>query len=143
MRLPSHPARRMVLGGMGLLVVVARAQAPDTAKTPAKTPAKAAAGAPPATEDPREKPARDLMRAFSQAYNAADAKALAGLFVDSASVVDPSGGETRGKPAIGEMYAASHRDAPGLKLESEIARVRFLTPDVARLEGRSRVASPT
>src|SRR5262249_19099217 len=93
--------------------------------------------------DPREKPLRDLMRAFSQAYNTADAKSMAGLFVDNALVVDPSGAETQGKPAIGDMYATSHRDAPGLKLEAEIEQIRFLTPETARIAGRSRVSAPT
>jgi uncharacterized protein (TIGR02246 family) len=124
---------------MGLLAAAAHAQAPGAAQAPTQV----AAGARPVTEDPREKPVRDLVRAFSQAYNAADAKALAGLFVDDASVVDPVGSETQGKPAIGEMYAASQREAPGLKLESEVEQIRFLTPDVARIEGRSRVSSPT
>jgi uncharacterized protein (TIGR02246 family) len=123
----------MVLGGVGLMSAAAVAQAPG--QTPA--------GARPAAEDPREKPVRDVLRAFAQAYNAADAKAMAGLFVDNASVVDPSGAETHGKPAIGEMYSTSHREAPGLKLESEVERVRFLTPGVARVDGRSRVSSPT
>ena len=41
------------------------------------------------------------------------------------------------------MYATSFRETPGLKLESETEPVRFLTPDVARVEGRSRVFSPT
>src|SRR4051794_32515264 len=108
MQLASHLARAMVLGGMGLLVAVAQAQAQEPGTE--KTPAKASAGARPATEDPREKPVRDLLRAFSQAYNATDAKALADLFVDSSSVVEPGGAETQGKPAIGEMYAASHRE---------------------------------
>jgi uncharacterized protein (TIGR02246 family) len=78
---------------------------------------------------------------FVQAYNAADAKALAELFVDNASAFDPGGGETQGKAAIGDMYATTLRDAPGLKLESQTEQVRFLTPDLARLEGRSRVFS--
>jgi uncharacterized protein (TIGR02246 family) len=136
---------------LGLFVAVTHAQAPGTAKPPASAPAPAgarpatavSAGTRPTTEDPREKPVRDLLRTFSQAYNAADAKSVAGLFVDSALVVDPSGAETQGRPAIGEMYAASHRDAPGLKLEAQVDQLRFLTPDAARIEGRSRVSSPT
>jgi uncharacterized protein (TIGR02246 family) len=129
---------------------MAHAQATGTARPPAPGAAapRAAAAAPaatapaaaaPAAEDPREKPVRDLIRVFAQAYNAADAKALADLFVDSASVVDPSGGETQGKAAISEMYAGSFRETPGLKLESETDQVRLLTPDLARVEGRSRV----
>jgi uncharacterized protein (TIGR02246 family) len=95
----------------------------------------------PTAENPQEKPVRDVIRAFVQAYNAPDAKAVGELFVANASVFDPSGEETQGKPAISEMYATALRDAPGVKLESQAEQVRFLTPDIARLEGRSRMFS--
>jgi uncharacterized protein (TIGR02246 family) len=141
----------MVLGGVGLMVTASSAQVPGKAAAPgrAAAPGKAAAPAPPspgarpAAEEPRENPVRDVMRAFSQAYSAGDSKALAGLFVDGALVVDPSGGQTQGKAAISDMYAASMKDAPGLKLESETDRVQFLTPSVARIEGRSRIFATT
>jgi uncharacterized protein (TIGR02246 family) len=125
----------MVLSGIVLLVLAgpARAQSQPAGGQPA--------AARPTAEDPQEKPVRDVVRAFVQAYNAPDSKALGELFLDSASVLDPSGFETHGKAAIGAMYAATLRDAPGLKLESQTDQVRFLTPDVARLEGRSRVFS--
>lgn len=138
MRLTSRRVGAVVLGSMGLLVAVAQAQAPATPKASGD-----ATAARPAGEDAREKPVRDLIRAFAQAFNAADANAMAGLFVDSASVVDPSGEETLGKPAIGAMFAEAHKGAPGVKLEAEIDRVRFLTDDLARLEGRSRVSAKT
>jgi uncharacterized protein (TIGR02246 family) len=133
----------MVLGGVGLFVLVsaADAQAPGPARTGVQAPSDPQPR--PAAEDPREKPVRDVLRAFAQAYNAADAKAIAGLFVEGASVVDPSGSETQGQTALGTMYATSLREAPGLKLESEAEQVRFLTSDLVRIEGHSRVFSPT
>jgi len=137
MRRASSLASAMILSGLGFLVAGAWAQQPGAAP-----PAPVAAPAP-AREDPREKPVRDVMRDFSQAYNATDARALANLFVETASVVDPAGGETQGKTAIGDMYAASLHEAPGLKLESDVERVRFLTPGIARIEGRSRIFAPT
>jgi uncharacterized protein (TIGR02246 family) len=123
----------MVLSGATLLAATAHSQAPGTTKAQAQ----------PRAEDPREKSVRDLIRVFAQAYNASDAKALAELFVERASVFDPNGLETQGKAAITEMYATSFRETPGLKLESETEPVRLLTSDVARVEGRSRVFSPT
>ena len=60
-----------------------------------------------------EKPIYDVIRAFAQAYNAADAKAVAELFVDGASVFDPSGAETQGKTAIAEMYTTFVPGDPG------------------------------
>jgi uncharacterized protein (TIGR02246 family) len=139
MRYSSHLTAALILGSTGIFAIKAEAQAPGRANAPAS----AAAAARPVPEDPREKPVREALRAFSQAYNAGDAKALAALFADAAMVVDPSGSETQGKAAIGDMYAQSLRDAPGLKLESEAERVRFLAPEIARIEGRSRIFSPT
>jgi uncharacterized protein (TIGR02246 family) len=138
MRVPFTVFRVMAVSGAVLLAASARAQSQQPGVQPAGG---QPAAAQPAAENPAEKPVRDVIQAFGKAYNAADAKALADLFVDGATVVDPSGFETHGKGAIGEMYATTLRDAPGLKLESQSERVRFLTPDVARLEGRSRVFS--
>jgi len=139
MRRTSRLAGALILSGTGLFLAEARAQAPASAKDTAP----AAAAEKPAPEDPREKPVREVLHAFSKAYNAGDAKALAALFAEAATVVDPSGSETEGRAAIGDMYAESLRESPGLKLESDAERVRFLTPDIARVEGRSRVFSPT
>ena len=80
-------------------------------------------------------------QAFSKAYSAADAKALAGMFTDDVVLTDPEGNETRGKAAVAEMYAGAFQDNPGLKLESQVAEVRFITPDVARVEGQSRLSA--
>jgi hypothetical protein len=54
-------------------------------------------------------------------------------------VIDPEGVETRGKDAVTAMYARSFQENPGLKLESQVSEVRFITPDVARVEGQVRL----
>ena len=90
---------------------------------------------------PEQKAVADAVMAFSQAYNAADAKALAGMFSDDIVLTDPDGNETRGKAAVSEMYGAAFQENPGLKLETEVAEVRFITPDVARVEGQSRLSA--
>ena len=56
-------------------------------------------------------------------------------------MTNPEGVETRGKAAVADMYAGSFQENPGLKLESEVAEVRFITPDVVRVEGQSRLSS--
>jgi len=63
------------------------------------------------------------------------------FFTDDVVLVDPQGTETRGKAAVASMYAASFQETPGLRLESRVREVRFLTPEVARVEGESRLAS--
>ena len=150
----------MVLAGTGLFMAVSCPQQPGTvpaqvqvqvqpaAPQPAATPAPAqpaAAPAPPAQAapafTPEQKAVADAVEAFSKAYSAADAKALSGMFTDDIVLTDPEGNETRGKAAVAEMYTGAFQENPGLKLETQVAEVRFITPDVARVEGQSRLSS--
>jgi hypothetical protein len=41
------------------------------------------------------------------------------------------------------MYASSFQENPGLNLESKVQELRFLTPDVARVEGQTRLSTRT
>jgi uncharacterized protein (TIGR02246 family) len=107
---------------------------PQAATTPAQ-----AAPAPAFT--PEQKAVADTIGAFAAAYGSADARALAEFFTDDVVVIDPEGSETRGKAAVAEMYASSFQENPGLKLESQVAEVRFITADVARVEGQSRLST--
>ena len=65
------------------------------------------------------------------------------VFSDEADVVDSTGESTRGKPAIVDMYASSFDENPSLKLEPKVEEIRFLTPDVARVEGQTRLSTET
>jgi uncharacterized protein (TIGR02246 family) len=114
------------------------AQAPP--QSPPASPTTAAAA--PAQSAP-EKPIRDLVDSFAKAYSAPDIKALAAFFTDEANVVDSAGESTRGKPAIVDMYASSFEENPSLKLEPKVEEIRFLTPDVARVEGQTRLSTET
>jgi hypothetical protein len=49
----------------------------------------------------------------------------------------------RGKAAIVEMYASALEENPDLKIEPKVQEVRFLTPDVARVEGQTRLSTDT
>jgi uncharacterized protein (TIGR02246 family) len=123
-----------------------RAGAGGQAAQPAPTPPAASAqpGAPlqEASIDRAEvKPIVDAIAAFTKVYGTADAKGLRDFFTDDVVLVDPQGTETRGKEAVASMYAASFQETPGLRLESRVRGVRYLTPDVARVEGDSRLAS--
>ena len=60
----------------------------------------------------------------------ANAEGLAELFMDDASIVDPDGNTTRGKAAVAEMYATAFQATPGLKVETKVDEMNFLTPDV-------------
>jgi uncharacterized protein (TIGR02246 family) len=138
----------IALTGSGLMMAAAWAQqpvaqpapapaAPAAAAAPARQPA--AAGKPSFT--PEQKAVVDAVEAFSRAFGAGDAKAIGEGFTDDAVVIDPDGEETRGKAAVTQMYTSSLQENPGLKLETEVAEVRFITPDVARVEGQTRISA--
>jgi len=153
----------MTLASIGLiavtaagLVVAAGNPQPPGASSPAQetarrqtnesntAPTKNQPGAPKQVQpgsNPEEKALVEGVAAFAKIYGEANGAALAELFLDDGTVIDPEGNATRGKAAIAEMYAASFQDAPGLKVEPNVEEIRFLTPDVARVEGRSRLSS--
>jgi len=125
-----------------VLSAVAAPQQKPANEPPASKP-EVAAPAAAAADEPGVRAVRELLQAFAKAYSAPDVEALAGLFTDDASVVDSNGDEVRGKAAIAEMYATAFKDAAGVKLEAQLEGVRFITPDVARAEGRSRLSTGT
>lgn len=89
---------------------------------------------------PEEKAVLDGIMAFAKIYETANAAGLAELFLDEAMIVDPDGNATRGKGAVMAMYEAAFKENPGLKLESSVQDIRFLTPDLVRVEGKARLS---
>ncbi|WP_165250949.1 YybH family protein [Paludisphaera soli] len=158
----TTPLTRPFAALAGLAVVclasVAYSQVPAPATPPpaqAPVPAPAQAPAPPQSPTtvttvetefqpttPEEKAVTARVVEFAKAYETGDAKALSALYTDDAVIVDPDGFETKGKEAIAAMYEEAFAGSGGLKLEAHIDAIRFLTPDVARVEGRSRLAGP-
>jgi uncharacterized protein (TIGR02246 family) len=112
-------------------------ESPPAAKPDAPPPAA------PLAEEPGAKAVRGTLAAFAKAYTTANVEALSGVLTDEASVIDSNGDEVRGKAAVVEMYADALEDAPGVKLDAEVEEIRFLTPDVSRAEGRSRLSTGT
>jgi uncharacterized protein (TIGR02246 family) len=124
----------LFVGSFGLASGQAPTQSAPAAAPPAQGASSPAIGA-------REKPIRDLVAAFAKAYSAPDAKALGAFFSDQANVVDSAGETTRGKAAIVEMYASSFEENGRLSLEPKVEEILFITPDVARVEGHTRLTT--
>jgi uncharacterized protein (TIGR02246 family) len=110
-------------------------------KVAAPAASKPAAPVPLSASSPEEKAIVADVEGFAKAYNAANVQALADFFHDDSSVIEPGGTETRGKGPIIEMYTAAFQDTPGLKLESTVEEIKFLTPDVAKVSGQSRLST--
>src|SRR4051812_9465000 len=117
--------------GLGLALVA------DTGR--AQNPPPPAAGRPaPAAADAGEQALRDRLDVYVKAYNAHNAAGVADAFAEDATLVDLDGGTVRGKEAIGAQFAAGFAESSGYTLEPTIDSIRFLTPDVAQVEGLAK-----
>ena len=135
----------VALAGAGLVMAAGKPSTQQPAEAVTAAPAGPQAGVPGSKPAPsaEEKMIIDGIDAFTKLYSSANAEGLAELFLDDASIVDPDGNTTRGKGAVAEMYSTAFQATPGLKVESKVDEVNFLTPDVARVEGQSQLSSAT
>jgi uncharacterized protein (TIGR02246 family) len=87
-----------------------------------------------------EKAIRAVDGAFVVAYNRGDSKALAARFTEDAEISEAEGDRYRGRDLIERRFAETFAASPGVKITIEIGAIRFLTPDVAKEEGRTLIA---
>src|SRR4051794_29936867 len=71
------------------------------------------ASATPAARAADEKAVREAGAAFVRAYNAGDARSIAGLFTEDAEVIDEDGRAAQGRDAIAEIFADTFESSPG------------------------------
>lgn len=90
-------------------------------------------------ESADERAIRESAEAFTRAYNAGNAHALAEQFSKDADVIDGDGVRIRGREAIEQSLAATFKEEPGDKIALAIDSLRFISPDVALEEGRNMV----
>jgi uncharacterized protein (TIGR02246 family) len=82
---------------------------------------------------------REAGAAFARDYDAGDVKSLAGRFTEDAEVIDEDGRVIQGREAIAAHFASGFEANPGETIEIAIDSIRFLGPDTAKEEGRSKV----
>lgn len=108
------------------------------AAPPAAAKARVGAVARPAAETP-DKSIAEAAAAFTKAFNAGDAKAIASLWTPDGDYVDDSGERFTGREAIAQYYAAFFAEHPGAKIEIAIDTVRLVGTDTAIEDGSSQV----
>ena len=91
----------------------------------------AAAQAPAAAD---ETAVRDIVRRYTQARELSDPKAIEALFTDDADQYTTSGDWRRGKAQLVKGMLDTSARNPGMRAIT-IAAVRFVTPDVAIVDG--------
>jgi uncharacterized protein (TIGR02246 family) len=119
-------------GGLAVVLTTA-AVAAQTAKV--AMPAKASS-----TD---EEAIRLLADAFAKAYNAGDAKAVAGLFVADGEIVNQARESRQGQGAIERAFNEFFRTHPKAQIAVSIESVRLLSPTTAVEDGVSTVKAPS
>src|SRR5262245_57999295 len=86
---------------------------------------------------------RANVAAFTKAYNAHDAKAIAALFIPNGQVVDEEGNASEGRDEIEKIFKELFTDNPKKQIEVNIESIRFIGPNVAVEEGSTKEALGT
>jgi uncharacterized protein (TIGR02246 family) len=86
-----------------------------------------------------EKAIRSSVDAFVGAFAKGDAKAIAALFTEKGEAIGVGGEAIRGRGDLEAHYAARFESSPGDKLEASIDLIHFLTPELARQDGRTKL----
>ncbi|MDZ4820120.1 MAG: SgcJ/EcaC family oxidoreductase [Planctomycetota bacterium] len=77
---------------------------------------------------------------YAESFNAGDAEKLSQHWSESATHIDRTTGvKTEGRPAIAKMFAGMFETDRDAKLDLRLDSVRLITPDVASIEGFTRV----
>lgn len=79
---------------------------------------------------------------YVEAFNSADAEALAAHWSDSAEYLAPSGERLAGRKTLAEYFSTMFANSPGMKLEVQVNHLRFPSDNVAIEEGTARVTMP-
>jgi uncharacterized protein (TIGR02246 family) len=78
---------------------------------------------------------RKAVEAYGAALQAGDLNAILALWTPDADYIDEDGQTIRGRDAIGALYKDSLADYKASKVSAKINAIRFLTPDVAVMDG--------
>jgi uncharacterized protein (TIGR02246 family) len=89
-----------------------------------------------------EKAIRSVDDVYINNYNKGDTKAVTALFTEDAEVVEANGDRYQGRGPIEQSLADTFSASKGVKIALEIEAIRFLSPDVAKEEGRSLITPP-
>jgi uncharacterized protein (TIGR02246 family) len=126
----------LIVTGIALSVAMA-GQKPQQQREPSEAAGQPKTSAP--DQSPDEKAIRRTAEQFVQAYNGADAKALAALFTEDAEMVDHDGSTAKAREAIEQRFAEDFVENPEGRIDIAIESIRFVCPIVAIEEGESTV----
>ncbi len=108
---------------------------------PAANPTAGVVAQPPADDKDRDA-IRKSSREFADAFNKADAKAIAAMWTENAEILEASGELIRGRANIEKAFADFFKDNPNVKIEVLVEAIRFPAADLAVEEGILRQVPP-
>src|SRR5271166_2446331 len=82
-------------------------------------------------------------KAFVDAFEKGDAKAIAAFWAEDGDYVDVNGRHLQGRPSIENAFKDFFTENKGLKLRIDVNSVRFVTPDIAIEDGITSVIPRT
>jgi uncharacterized protein (TIGR02246 family) len=83
---------------------------------------------------------RKSVESYTEAFNKQDAKTLAAHWSPEAVYTDPvTGDSVTGREAIEQQFTSNFEKLKGAKLETAVASIRFVSPNVAVEHGTARV----
>jgi uncharacterized protein (TIGR02246 family) len=85
---------------------------------------------------------KDRLASYTDAVNRRNVAAVVDFFTNDAVLIDVDGNATRGSSLIGEQFSRGFAEPTKYTLESAAESIRFLTPDVAQVEGTSKHTAP-
>lgn len=133
---PATPASKLTPKAASVAAPDATKEAPQVDKNPLPDVIYSPAGISEADASGLE-PVQAAIKAFSEAFNAHDAKTVAALFTAQAEITNQAGHVTRGREAIQETFGKLFAAHSEVKIRFEIESMRFLSPDLAVEEGVS------
>ena len=137
---------RWLIAVLGLVAVGSRPPEGGSHVTPSLSPrgfrlqAEVQAAGQPTARPTDEAAVRDVVRRYTQARELNDPKAIEALFTDDADQYTTSGDWRRGRPALVKGMLDTSARNPGTRAIT-IAAIRFVTPDVAIVDGEYRTGT--
>lgn len=96
----------------------------------------------PAADEKAEAPVREMLDAYVAAFNKGDSTAIGEQWREDGVYIDRATGEkTKGREAIVASLADTFSQAKKLRLQVTVSEIRFLTPDVAQVEGVATISA--
>ncbi len=91
---------------------------------------------------PDEVSIRQAIASYIDAFNKADAKAVAAHWSENGEFITPDGRIFQGRDALTQNFAGYFEKTKNVKIELDVLDIRFLSPGVAVEEGVARILVP-